>query len=458
MKTVFITAYHGFIARNILNTDVLKLLRQDSDVRIVVFAPPAKKELFAAYYGGPNVIVEGLDLDPVIRTGRSKFWYRMAFVLQNSRYVKDQRNERLYRNRTLLGYANYLWVNAVAVPLSRLPLARWIYRWLDKNFTSSEVLAPLFEKYRPDLLFSTDVFGEWDVLFLRFAEKHGTPTLGMVRSWDNATTKGVLRFVPQRILVHSQRVKEELVQWHDAKDASVEVIGLPQFDAWIHGPTKSREDFFTEIGADPSKRLILFGPAGAALSDTDWQLCQILSDALEKGGLPPTIQFLVRNHPHHPADLSRFKGNPNFIFETPGITLKQGGEKGRELSPDEHDHLRNSVYYSDMVMYVATSLGLDASVFDKPQILVSFDGFEQKPYVQSVRRYNREDCLSNLISLGGTKVATNAKEWVGAINGYLANPALDHGGRVKTIERHMHILDGKAGERIAHLILNKLNG
>ncbi|MEK7589169.1 MAG: hypothetical protein AAB479_00875 [Patescibacteria group bacterium] len=456
MKTLFITAYHGFIARNILNTDVLKILRANSDLRIIIFAPPSKKELFEKYYGGPNVIIEGFDLDPIIRTSKSKFWYRLAFLLENTQYVRDQRAEYFYNNKTIFGFLNYQRLKISASILSSLPYSRTLYRWFNSVFAPGNIFEPFIKKYNPYVFFSTDIFGEQDVLFNREAHKNNIPLIGMVRSWDNTTTKGVLRVIPASILSPSPKVKEELIELHDCNAEQIQVVGLPQFDTWLEGPTLSREEFFAYIGADPSKKLLLFAPAGSILSDTDWQLAQILRDAMDAGNLPD-VQILVRNHPHHPADFSKFDNDPRFIFETPGVQLRSDDYKGAEIRPDEHDHLRNSVYYSEIVMYVATSLGLDATVFDKPQILISFDGWEKKPYVQSVKRYNQEDCLASLVALGGTKVVYSADEWIAAINAYLKNPKLNQDGRHRTIGRHMYKLDGKAGKRIAQIILNRLH-
>lgn len=451
MKTIFMPAYNPFITRNIFNTSVLKNLRKQDDLRIVLLVPANKKEFIQKYYGGNSVFVEGRDFDEFIN--KNKFWYRLAFLLQNTRYVKDQRAERLWKNKNFLGYLNYWWVSLSALILSNLPLARKVYRLLDYHFSPRDAFDELFEKYSPSFIFSTDIFSEIDALLVREAICRQVSVMGMVRSWDNPTTKGVLRLVPKKIIVHSPVIKRELVRFHDCQERDIFVAGLPQFDGWINGPTLSRAEFFEKIGADPNKHLILFAPAGSILSDTDWQLCHILKESLDEGFLPADIQFLVRNHPHHPADLSRFKGDSRFIIEIPGIRDKNWSDKTIEFGPDENDHLRNSIYHSDIIMYVATTLGLDATVFNKPQIMVSFDGWEKKPYVRSVRRYNREDCLHNLVKCGGTRVVRSKKEWIRSINDYLRDPNLDQAGRDKISDEHLYKLDGKAGERIADEVL-----
>ena len=471
MKTIFISAYNPFISRNILNTDVLNGLRKRPNLRIVILAPANKTEFLKKYYEGENVVVEGVDAESVYRSASNKFWYRLAFLLQNSQYVRDQRGERLWRNRNILGYLNYFWVSLWSAILSRIPLTRKAYRFFDYKFSSKSFFSEYFQKYSSSLVFSTDIFGETDILLLREAKSRKILSVGMVRSWDNPTTKGILRLIPDKIIVNGLVAKEELINFHDCKEKDILVAGLPQFDNWLSGPTISREDFFKKIGADPAKRLILFAPAGSILSDTDWQLCQILKDAINNGSLPDNIQFLVRNHPHHPADFSQFGEDPRFIFEVPGarnniqeVKLSETGSSDKndrlrnyaEFNPDDNDHLRNSVYYSDIVMYVATSLGLDAAVYDKPQIMISFDGWEKRPYVRSVRRFNREDCLANLVKLGGTSVVTGKEDWIKLVNQYLKDPTLDGNGRKKIIERQMYKLDGKAGQRIAEAIIELL--
>src|SRR5436190_20879471 len=112
------------------------------------------------------------------------------------------------------------------------------------------------------------------------------------------------------------------------------------------------------------------------------------------------LHFFVRNHPNHPADLSRFKGNPHFTIQRPRHAF-DANEKNTELEPDEQKLLADLLYHSDVVMYVATSLGLDASAFDKPQIMVSFDGHEKKMYTKSVERYHDEDHTKKATATGG---------------------------------------------------------
>lgn len=456
MKTILITAYHGWVFRNLLGSEALRILRHHNDLRIVICTPPDKAKFTADTYGGPNVHVHRFDAEEITSKPYNKFWYRLGFLIENTTYVKDQRLERLWRNKSILGYLNYWVVNSVAEILGRLGVAARLYRWLDWRMSPRRAVELILKEYLPDLVVAGDLFGEADVLFLRNASRRNIGTIGMVRSWDNTTTKGILRFVPGRIIANSPTIKSELIKIHRCPGDLISVVGLPQFDSWISGPTLVKEDFFRKIGANPSKRLILFAPAGSVLSDTDWQLCQILKEAIGEGRLSKDLVFLLRNHPQHPAELSKFIPDEHFIVETPGTRTKALDYKGATLGPNENEHLKDSVFHSELVMYVATSIGLDSLVFNKPQIIVSFDGWETRPYVRSVKRYNREDCLFNLVQTGGVRVAGNQQEWVEYINSYLKDKTLDQGGRNRALEEHVYQLDGKAGKRIADCILAEI--
>ncbi|MEK7536890.1 MAG: CDP-glycerol glycerophosphotransferase family protein [Patescibacteria group bacterium] len=455
MKTIFLSCFHPFVSRNILNTDAFRILKNQKDIKIVIFTHEYKKDFINKYYSGANIEIEGIDLDKIIRSSYNKFWYRLAFLLQNSFYIQDQRKTRLYEHRNIIGYLNYFLVNTSASILSHVSALRGVYRFLDFIFSPKEIFKGYFLKYKPDLFFSTDIFSEYDALFLRQAKKAGIKTIGMVRSWDNTTTKGVLRIIPNKAIVNSKLAKEEAVRFHSVSEKIISVVGLPQFDSFIKGPTLSREEFFSKIGVNPKKRLILFAPAGKILSDTDWQICRILKDAIKDGALPDDIQFLVRNHPSHPADFSKFEADENFIIENPGTKFGTN-VRVTEINPDDESHLRNSVFYSDIIIYIATSLGLDAAVFNKPQIIVSFDGWEKKDYEISVKRYHNEDNIRSLIIQGGTRVVENKKDLILWINNYLTDPAIDQDGRDNIVRNHLFSLDGKAGERIANLISAQL--
>ena len=331
-----------------------------------------------------------------------------------------------------------------------------ILRALDFYFSSTNIFGDYIKKHQPDLCFATDLISGIDALFIMAAKKAGIKTIGMVRSWDCATNKNLTRILPDRILVNNGRVKEEMMEYHDAAAEKITVVGFPQFDPYVTIKPESREEFFKLVGASQNKRLIFFAPAGKFLSDFDAETAEVLQRALRTKRLPADIQFLVSYHPQNPADLSNLKNDPNFIIRYLGIAFGNN-VKANELDQESANQLINFIYHSEIIIHHSSSLGLDASLFDKPQIMIAFDGYQKKPYLKSMRRHHDENNMKGFINTGAARVAKKPEELIYWINKYLKNPQIDSGNRDKARKEILLNPDGKAGERIANFILSCLS-
>lgn len=454
-KTLLITAFHSFITKNILNTKVFSTLVSLDDWQIALVVPKSKISFFEEVYGCFNVMVKGVDTESLNHDWSVRFFSRLFFSIQDSHYLHYKKRERLDKRLTWIGQINYLREIVFTKFLSRLVLAHPFWRKCFLLVVKPKEISALFDEVKPDVVFSTDIFDETDVLFEAESRRRGVPLIAMVRSWDNCYSKGVLRVIPDEIIVNNDVLKEEIVAMHQADPKHVFVGGLPQFDHFINEPRTDREKFFSKTGLNLNKKVVLFAPAGAILSDTDWQICEILDRAIKEGEIKKPSQVLIRNHPGHPADLSKVRGSENFIIETPGKVFDNNPKK-TEITKDDSQHLADSVYYADVVVYIATTLGLDSLVFDKPQIIIDFDGWERRDYWHSVKRYHDEDHMKKMIACGGVRIASSPKELIKYINDYLNNPSLDQEGRDRAKIQQLYKLDGKSGERIGNFILEKI--
>lgn len=455
MRTIFLSSFHALISKNILNTDVLRILRDDRDLRVVIFVSRNKAPFFERHYAGGNVIVEGVDAARIAASKANTFFSRLLFLMIDSHYLWYKRVERRDAAPTPLAWIKYWMYGALVKILSGSRMLNRAARFLYRACTPKDFFAVYFEKYHPDLVFSTDVFDPFDAQLLKEAEHRGVRKLGMVRSWDNCYSKGLMAVPPDHLLVNNELIEEEARTLHDIPAARITIVGLPQFDAFVNQERMPREAFFAKIGVDPGKRLVLFAPAGALLSDTDGQICDILEKARAEGKLKSSIHFFVRNHPNHPADLSRFANAPHFTVQVPGHAF-DANPKDTELDPDDQRFLADLLYHSDVVMYVATSLSLDSTVYDKPQIIIDFDGYEKKEYTKSVARYHDEDHMKKLIATGGPRVVRDADAMIATIEAYLEDPALDREGRQRVVKEQLYRIDGKSGERVVFEILESI--
>jgi len=456
IKTIFITNFHSFVSKNILDSDILKILSVQKNLRIVILAPDYKKDFLKKYYASRKVVIESINPKLIIGSKINILFSRIAFLLIDSHYLWYKKKERLIRSKSLRAYLKYFFEICFTKLFSNLKIINKVFRFLDFNFAPKKFFKKYFEKYQPCCVFATDIFSDTDAAILRESKANKVFTIGMVRSWDNGYSKGLLRVLPDKVIVNNKIIKKEMQTLHNVRTKDMTVVGLPQFDNYFCEGRVTRKDFFKSLGVNQGKKLILFAPAGSILSNTDWQICQILKNALSKGFLPSNIHFLVRNHPGHPASLKKFVSDNNFTIEIPGARFEEASVKNTELTPKDIQHLADSLYHSEVIVYVATSIGIDAAVFNKPQIMISFDGWEKKPYIESVKRYHNEDHMKKLINTGGVRVVKSANELIYWINQYLQNPKTDEEGRKKIIKEQFWKFDGRAGERIAKFILNQI--
>ena len=451
-KTLFISLFHFLASRNLLTGEVFETLCAHPDLRLVLFVPHYKKDFFLQHYKKDNVVIEGID-EAVVATWPFKFFKWLSFCLTPTYTIKLRLRERLYQNKSWRSYFKYAISRLTTILLARSKTIHRLVRKLDTIFSPNQFLNSYIDRYQPHALFVTDMFSEIEPLFIQGAKKRGVMTIGMVRSWDNTTTKGLMRALPDWLIVNNEIIKEEASTFHDVKEEDIFVGGIPQYDLSFRDYHSSRKDFFERINVDPQKRLILLAPAGSLLSDTDWQFCEILKKAFSEKKLPDDLHFLIRNHPGCLPKLEKFEADSHFTIEWPGTGFKNINYKNRELSPDDARHLIDSLYHSQLVISVNSTITIDALPFDKPQIMVEFDGWERRPYLNSVRRYHDEDHMRKYIIIGAARITRSPEELISWLNQYLNNPKLDSEKRKSALEEQIYFSDGHSGKRIANFIL-----
>jgi len=451
MRTIFISSFHSLISRNILSTDALKVLGSQEDVRAIIFVPNHKKEYFEKYFKKENVIIEGVNTN--FNISKDKLFSLLASSLINTAGVRLRQERNLLRTKK---YPRYFFVRALAIIFGKSRFIKKLVRFSDYRLMEKRIFERYFEKYNPRLVFVTDMFGLADLKLLATAKARGIPTVGMIRSWDNITNKGLFRLMPDKLVVHNELIKEEAILYEAVSSCNILVTGMPQFDEYLVGMRSTRREFFQKIGADFSKRLILFAPFGNRFHDADWQILQILKESITSKLIPSDVQFLVRFPPGDDVNLASFAPSKDFIIDRPGVSFQKGIFNDREMSPQDSLHLGDSLFHSNLVINYASTISIDAAVFDKPIILISFDGWEKRSYIESIKRFYDCDHMKAITKGSCCRIAHSKEDLVFWINRYLEDPAIDRGGREKLVREQLRYVDGKSGERLAKFLLKSI--
>lgn len=442
MRTILVTSFHPLISRNIVSTEVL------SDVvamgnEVVVLAPDYKRSFFEEMYHLPGVRFEGVATGPTTRSRWGRMAKRIAEALPNTRRAAIGRRRTLTGNRKS---ALVYWLFYAPLGLmGRSSFAVRLFRRLDFFLSPRGRFFPVLDRYQPALIFSTDIQNEHDVGLMQDARRRGYPILGMVRSWDNLTTRA-LRFVPPRIVVHNDTIKAEAVRYHGVDPDTVSVVGIPHYDRYLRGPTVSREEFFKRIGARSDTKLILYFPI------CDYRMEKNIVDPYVMGllGGMAGVTTLVRFPPSASVDLGDFIKPASVIYDTPGHEFQPGRVDDRELTPKDDERLRNALFFCDVVVAGPSTAVIDAALSRKPVILVDFYP-RDLPDEGRIYEYGAEHIL-NILATQGARRVRSEQEFFDALKRYGNEPKVDAAGRERIVREQCWRTDGASCTRLANVV------
>lgn len=445
MKTIFITSFHSLISRNILQVGILSGLVKNN-IKVVLLAPENKIKYFQKIFNNENnITVEGISAP------KKHFEDLINFL---SLSLVGVENHVVWGWKTQGSFAKYYTANIINILFSRFFFFHKLLRFVSKTYLCTNTFESLFIKYKPNLIFTTDSFYREDRSLIVEAKKKGITTVGMIRSWDNATTKGVLLAEPDSIIVPNGVLKEELVSIHHISPKKITITGIPHYDKVSHKPSASKEEFFKEMGLSLKKNTILFAPGGKILYKHDKEILVLLKKYIDEKHFSYPVQFLIRIPPSDKVDTSSIINNKNFIIDEPGVNIT-GRRKASELTHDDNDRLNNSLFYSDIVLTLASTMIIDAAVFGKPTVVWAFDPLKEA--VDPISKFGRYTHLKKLFKKNVCVLTENEGSFISAINNYLKHPEYDKDKRDKIVSDYCYKLDGNSGKRVLSRLLSALN-
>lgn len=455
VKTIFITSFHSLIGRNILHTPVLGELAREH--RVVLLVPDFKKKYFEREFGSESIIIEGISTAP----SRSEdFWGKIALLLLPSRTLAIKRHADFIHGENALYALVTIIAGFILAALGKIPYVISLFRWLDYRCAVDTVSRLLIERYRPVLIFATDITNPLDVRLLAAAKRAGVQTIAMVRSWDNVTAKGVFRIIPDHVVVHNSTLADEARRYNHVSPERISVVGVPHYDAYTAGISQeSKEAFFKARGFVEGKPLVLFGPIGdryvTGTNTTDRAALEALSEL--------DVNILVRMPPADTADIAGYvsRGAIISVQQTGTRSWKDrfglDSSKVNEISREDDETLKLSLTYTDVVVTGPSTLCIDAAVFDRPIVFVNFDGIPRS-YHTSVKRYYDYEHFDAIKKSGGVVFANSRLELLECVSEELKRPALRREGRKRLIEGQCFRLDGQASQRLITVLRNALHG
>ena len=459
VKTILIPIYNGIRAKNFFRNDSYRGLISDPNIRLVVIIPPSKLEYYRKEYPEQNVVFEPLSIISESRYGR--ILGVIALTLLNTETIRAKQWLEYVRYHKLVKFILKRIVNRVFGPLGFIN--RPIIRFLDGFVELDKGVVKLLDKYKPDLVIVPDIVFPPDRVVLRAAKRLGYYVVGMIRSWDNITSKGVIQILPAKLIVLNTVMKNEAMKYAGMPAGDIVITGVPHYDLFFEPRKISRDEFLKGLGIDPAKRILLCAPFNYEYTGSAEIIINALTEAIDSGKLPSDLHIIVRYRPATPEiSSSKIKPSPHLTFTNPcehyfAVQNLQSPSEDWEFSAGDLDLLVNTLQYSDVVLNYMSTLSIDAAIFDRPVINLRFDADDKTPPHHKIGIFVRYLHYKTVEASGGVKLVWNMAEMISAINAYLENPALDREGRKRLIAEQVELTDGHSGARTAEYIKKVLD-
>jgi hypothetical protein len=253
------------------------------------------------------------------------------------------------------------------------PVVGWafrLYRSVESAIPAPLAVVDWIRDVDPDVVvvspLVTDASAQTDVV--KAAQALEIPVGLLVASWDHLTSKGLIRVVPDRVVVWNAIQREEAVELHGVPPAAVVVTGAQPFDRWFaRQPRLDMDAFAARVGLPPGP-FVLFVGSTASISEPEAELTFVTEwlAAIRTSGDARLrdISVLVRPHPYNlglwqDADISKF--GPAAVWPR---------HNANPVNEDDREDYFLSLKYSSAVVGINTSAMVEAAIQGKPVLTI----------------------------------------------------------------------------------------
>ena len=269
-----------------------------------------------------------------------------------------------HAERMLPGHRNQLLDSSRVGPLPVRPrveaaMRRWHFS--TRRHVSSALRHEL-EAERPALVLS-NLQMQSATPFIALGRRLDLTTVGYVASWDHTVGKGVIWNGLRRYVVQNERMRDDLVRFHDVGRGRIVVTGWPQADVFHERrPRAAFDAVLRSYGLDPAIPVVMVMGNTPTNMPYEGQFFARLVDWWRDEGARRRFSLLFRPHPRDGEWRERFAA----ARETPGAAVQ-------EPSHTDLDVLATLLQHVDAVVSNAGTVLLDALVNDRPSVCVLYD-------------------------------------------------------------------------------------
>lgn len=466
MKTIFFAVTTKNVFRNLFFFPgsvfyrLVDLTKAKTDLKVVFIFPRKDYPKFADFvepYKSDRCVMELVDFDPHQTLVQKAFYFFYSYLVYTGT-TKTLATMGMRVDEPPAGGRLRLILAPMKVFIARtFGHSRWVRETLVpelflKIYTDRPFL-DMFKRYAPDLVFGTHIYGKFDLQLLAEAKRHGVKTMGMISNWDHFD-KYYLPFKVDTLLAQSPQVRNLAITYQWYAPENIVVTGYPHCDLITNSKdAMTRSEILKRLGFPADAKFIVFASGSAYTADEPDIIEKILEWA-DAGAFGCNLHVVIRPYlGGRGADEDFDEKKYNRFREHPRVAFYE-----REFWGD----LEKSIYFTNILRHAdATVIGystmvLEAAVLDKPLISPSFDGYKERPFNRSIKRFELREHFQDILKTGALKRARNFDDLFRFLNEYLKNPHLDADKREKLREIALYKTDGKSSERVVEMLLKEI--
>ncbi len=423
--------------------------------RLVVCSPNADEPYFRDEFASSQIDLEVMPTKMSRWESRLSTWRQYLLMNPVLGGTLNYKRETLRRERP----NRYRITRALNLLLGNIPILRKAYMALEQRFFPGKEFDALFRRHRPDLVVTgTPGFNNHDVHALRAAKRAGIPTATVMLSWDNLTSKGYMNGTPDHLLVWSDLMRDEALEYHDYPQQKIHQVGAAQFDIYHEAESRfDRQAWRDDRNIPQDAFLLVYGTINPGICPHDIEIVREIVRVMQSGQIQRPAFLWIRLHPQMVKGpwkqvLASFFDlqSDNVYVEVPPV---QSDALNWDLPKSDATHLMQLLAAADLVVTTSSTLSIDAACAGTPIVNVFFDGAQAVESAISVSRFQQYTHYAKILKTGGIGVACDVGQFVDLANRYRADPACGSKDREAMIRQQIGQLDGKSGQRTAAALL-----
>jgi len=324
--------------------------------------------------------------------------------------------------------------------------------------TNFNVYTQWINELNIDAVFTVTPFHKQEDLLLRACKSAGKKMITAILSFDNITKRSWIPVEYNCYMVWNKYNESELKRIYPfTYNRPVHITGAPQFDFYF------KKDFLLSVNEWKSivglpfndRKIILYAGGPQLLFPNEPQYLQHLDQAINDGLIKNNPVILFRCHPIDKIERWEqvLKNSTNVIFDHSWT----GTENifNTNITNSDIKKLCSTLAYTDIHINLCSTMTVDGSAFQKPQIGPAYDEINPGKEYLLQQMYQQEHFLP-IIKTGGLLLATSKELLIKYVNDVLGNPAVYITKSNRIIEEIITYADGQSTSRITKAMKNFL--